>query len=171
MKTRSLIIVYSYHHNNTLKVARKIGEVLDTEVKAPKEIDPESLQNFDLLGFGSGIYGADFHQEIHKLVDGIGKGKNGKCFLFSTVGAPAFAVESGEVRGQLKENHDPIRKKLEARGFEVLGEFTCPGENSNAFLKFFGGINKGRPNIDDLKLAKDFAMKLKSEIETSRISK
>jgi len=37
----------------------------------------------------------------------------------------------------------------------------CPGFNTNSFLKFFGGINKGRPNASDLKRAEEFAKKLK----------
>jgi hypothetical protein len=40
----------------------------------------------------------------------------------------------------------------------------CPGFNTNSFLKFFGGINKGRPNANDLKRAEEFAMNLKKNI-------
>jgi flavodoxin len=35
------------------------------------------------------------------------------------------------------------------------------GFNTNSFLKLFGGINKGRPNAEDLKRAEEFAQKLK----------
>ena len=35
------------------------------------------------------------------------------------------------------------------------------GFNTNKFLKYFDGINKGRPNREDLKHAEEFASKLK----------
>ena len=164
---RTLIIVHSYHHGNTLKVARTIAKVLDAEVKFPNDVDPHDLLDYDLIGLGSGIYSADFHKEMHSLVERIQDTRNGRCFLFSTVGAPAFAVQSGDVNGQLKKNHDPIRSKLESKGFDVSGEFTCPGHNTNSFLKLFGGINKGHPNTDDLKAAEVFARKLKIMMGTS----
>jgi flavodoxin len=42
-----------------------------------------------------------------------------------------------------------------------VDEFICPGFNTNVFLKYFGGINKGRPNAEDFKRAENFAEKLK----------
>jgi hypothetical protein len=32
---------------------------------------------------------------------------------------------------------------------------------TNSFLKLFGGLNKGRPNAEDLKHAEEFAQNLK----------
>jgi flavodoxin len=32
MEKKSLLIVYSYHHKNTLKVAKAIAKILDAEV-------------------------------------------------------------------------------------------------------------------------------------------
>jgi flavodoxin len=43
----------------------------------------------------------------------------------------------------------------------AVGEFGCAGFNTNKFLKYFGGINKGRPNSEDLKHAEEFALKLR----------
>jgi flavodoxin len=39
-------------------------------------------------------------------------------------------------------------------------EFSCSGFNTNKFLKRFSGINKGRPNEEDLKSAEIFAENL-----------
>jgi flavodoxin len=44
----------------------------------------------------------------------------------------------------------------------VVDEFNCKGFNTNSFLKLFGGINKGRPNDEDLRKAAEFASKLKA---------
>jgi hypothetical protein len=43
----------------------------------------------------------------------------------------------------------------------IIDEFICAGFNTNSFLKLFGGINKGRPNVEDLRRAEEFALNLK----------
>ena len=52
---KTLIVVYSYHHSNTQKVAEVLAKVLDAEIKTPQQTDLEELQNYDLVGFGSGL--------------------------------------------------------------------------------------------------------------------
>ena len=54
---KNIIILYSYHHNNTEKIAKVFAKVLDAQIKTPEQIDPEKLLEYDLIGFGSGIYG------------------------------------------------------------------------------------------------------------------
>lgn len=50
-----------------------------------------------------------------------------------------------------------MREKLNSKGYVIIDEFSCKGFNTNGFLKFFGGMNKGRPNTEDLKHAEEFA--------------
>ena len=154
-QVRSLVIVFSYHHNNTEKIANAIAAVLGAEIKTPQEIFPEKLREYDLIGFGSGIYSATFGRPVLDLGDRLSYAAGKKAFLFSTYGAPAFAVTSGFV----ENNHRQIREKLQLKGYSVIGEFGCPGWNTNSFLKFFGGLNKGRPNAEDLMNAEAFAQK------------
>jgi hypothetical protein len=45
----------------------------------------------------------------------------------------------------------------------VIGEFGCAGWNTNSFLRFFGGLNKGRPNAEDLRNAEEFARSVKGK--------
>ena len=40
----ALLILFSYHHNNTEKVAKVLAKVLDAQIKTPQEINPEDLQ-------------------------------------------------------------------------------------------------------------------------------
>ena len=42
----------------------------------------------------------------------------------------------------------------------MLGDFISPGFNTNSFLKYFGGLNKNRPNQKDFDNAKEFASKI-----------
>lgn len=150
---KSLVVVFSYHHNNTEKIAKAIAKVFGAEVKTPEQVYPEKLRDYDLIGFGSGIYGATFDPSVLTLADRLSYDAGKKAFLFSTYGAPAFAVHHGFV----ENNHRQVREKLQIKGYTVIGEFGCAGWNTNSFLKYFGGINKGRPNAEDLANAETFA--------------
>ena len=64
---KCLIIVYSYHHGNTDKIARIMAEILNAPIKKPNEVDIKELKEYELIGFGSGIYSEKHHEEIFKL--------------------------------------------------------------------------------------------------------
>ena len=153
---RSLVIVFSYHHNNTEKIAKAIAGVLGADVKTPEQVYPEKLREYDLIGFGSGIYSATFGPAILALADRLSSAAGKKAFLFSTYGAPAFAVTQNFVA----DNHAEMRENLQLKGYTVIGEFGCAGWNTNSFLKYFGGINKGRPDAGDLANAELFAREM-----------
>ena len=161
MTMKSLIVLYSYHHRNTEKIAKTIAKVLDAQIKTPQQIIPEELEEYTLVGFGSGIYSDSHHTSLLDLADKLPQVKNRKAFIFSTCGAPAFAVDGGHVDNYVEKAHLPLRKRLQSKGYNVVDEFICPGWNTNSFIKLFGGINKGRPNAEDLKHAEEFAQKLK----------
>jgi flavodoxin len=150
---KTLIILYSYHHNNTEKVAKVIAKVLDAEIKRPQDIKSEELQEYDAVGFGSGIYSAKHDESLLELVDALPEVNNKKTFLFSTAG---ITGKSKKVK-----DHRKLREKLESKGYLIIDEFQCKGFNTNSFLRFFGKMNKGRPNVKDLKYAEDFAVNLK----------
>lgn len=153
---KSLVIVFSYHHGNTEKIARAIAGVLGAEIKTPEQVYPEKLREYDLIGFGSGIYSATFGPAILTLADRLSSAAGKRAFLFSTYGAPAFAV----TRNFVADNHAEMREKLQLKGYTVLGEFGCAGWNTNSFLRYFGGINKGRPDAGDLRNAESFAREM-----------
>ena len=153
---KSLVIVLSIHHNNTVKVADALARVLDAQIKRPREVEPQELAEYDLVGFGSGIYGEQHHRALFDLVDRLPQATDKKAFVFSTCGIPAFGM-TPEVVAQ---NHARLREKLQSRGFVIVDEFGCLGHNTNSFLKLFGGLNKGRPNAQDLEGAEAFAQKL-----------
>ncbi len=50
---KSLLVLFSYHHNNTEKIAKVMAKVLDAQIKTPQQTNPEELRQFDLVGFGS----------------------------------------------------------------------------------------------------------------------
>jgi flavodoxin len=153
---RSLVVVFSCHHNNTEKIANACAKVLGAEVKTPRQVRPEEIAEYDLVGFGSGIYSATFDPSVLDLADRLPQAGTTKVFLFSTYGAPAFIAN----REFIEKNHRQIREKLKAKGYAVIGEFGCAGWNTNSFLKYFGGLNKGKPDTEDLGNAEAFARDL-----------
>ena len=157
---RSLIVVYSFHHHNTEKIAKVFAQVLDAQIRTPRQIEPEELLEYDLVGFGSGIYSDQHHRSLLDLADRLPEAANRKAFVFSTSGAPAFALEGAHLEEYIEQAHSPLREKLRSKGYLIVGDFMCPGYNTNRFLRAFGGLNKGRPNAQDLKRAEEFAQRL-----------
>jgi len=68
---------------------------------------------------------------------------------------------------KVAKDHSALREKLQSKGYIVVDDFQCKGFNTNSFMKFFGGMNKGRPNAEDLKNAEEFAMNLKQNLQKS----
>jgi len=158
---KSLVIVFSYHHKNTEKIANVFAKVLDAPVKTPQQVNPEEIREYSLVGFGSGIYGAKNHESLLDLAKKLPHADGRKAFIFSTFGAPVGLYKGERLREFIKNNHAALRGKLESRGYTVVDEFSCAGLNTNSFLRFFGGLNKGRPDAKDLRHAEEFAHNLK----------
>ena len=156
---KSLIIVFSYHHKNTHKVAEVMAKVLDAKVKSPQQTVLEELSQYDLVGFGAGIDSGKHYRELLAFADALLQVIDKKVFIFSTSGM------TGEKK--LIKDHLALREKLQAKGYLIVDEFQCKGFNTNSFLKYFGRINKGRPTEEDLKHAEEFAQNLKSKLRLS----
>ena len=147
---KALIIVTSHHHGNTAKVAGALAEIFEVEVMAPQQVPMEELRDYTVIGLGSGIYGEQHHQGLLDFAGNLPPGNGKKTFLFST--------SSGV--GSYDKSHSPLRKILLSKGYAIAGEFSCPGHNTNSFLRWFGGINQGRPNAEDLLRTKEFAERM-----------
>jgi flavodoxin len=152
--SKILIILFSMGNNNTAKIANAIANVLDADVKSLQQIDTNDIEKYDLIGFGSGIFDKKHHVSILEFVDRLSFSPDKKVFIFSTSGISRESLSKGD------DPHKPLREKLVSRGFDIIGEFNCVGFNDNSFLKLFGGMNKGRPNKEDLKKAEEFARNL-----------
>lgn len=152
---KCLIILHSYHHGNTRKIAEAIAGKIGAALISPAEIEKTDLGEYDLIGFGSGIDSGKHYKEILDCADRLLPVNDKKCFVFST----------SAVQGEKKvaKDHARLREILQSKGYQVIGEFSCLGYNTNLFLKYFGGMNRGRPNAQDIQNAKNFAAGLASE--------
>ena len=153
---KSLLVLFSYHHKNTEKIAKVFAKALDAQIRTPQQVSPEELQDYSLVGFGSGIYDEKHHELLLELADTLPQVTNKKAFIFST------SAIMGE--DKVAKDHLILREKLQSKGYTIVDEFACKGFNTNSFLKYFGGMNKGRPNAEDLKNAEEFAQNLKQSL-------
>lgn len=145
---KKLIVYESIHHGNTEKIGKAMAEHLNADLIKTNDVNVNTLKDYDLIGFGSGIYNGKLHKNVLDLIDKLPTLSNKKTFVFSTSG-----------QGKAKYNNT-IEQKLKEKGFEVVGSFACKGYDTFGPFKLIGGIAKGRPNENDIQKAKEFAEKL-----------
>jgi len=149
---KTLIVCQSESHGNT----RKIGEVFSKHFKAallePDQVNLTELGQYDLIGFGSGIKYSNFYKKLRKFIDRIPEQDFHNSFLFAT---------SGFKKVPFKKLEKVILKK----GFKNIGTFSCQAFDTwFPFKILFGGLNKNRPNENDLAEAKKFCDHIQSKI-------
>jgi flavodoxin len=150
---KTLIVFVSVEHGNTRKIVDAMAEVLDATIKEPEEIDDiQVLSEYDLIGFGAGIYYGFHHKRLRKFIKDLPIHNSQKAFLVTTNG-----VRSKLYMKMLNININSLKKQLQRKGFDIVGDFSCGGISDWAFFKLIGGISKGRPNLNDLERAKKFA--------------
>jgi len=145
---KTIIVYTSIAHGNTEKIAKAMAEALGADLAKAGETTPETLSNYDVIGFGSGIYNGTHHKNIFELVARLPASPAKKVFVFSTSGY-----------GRTSSNKKLI-KELVGKGFKVIGSFACKGFDTYGVNKLYGGAAKGRPNDNDLQEARVFAKNL-----------
>ncbi|WP_030247007.1 flavodoxin family protein [Streptomyces sp. NRRL S-350] len=145
---KAVMVCASVSHGNTRRIAEVMGRVLAAEVVEPERIDPAELADYDLVGFGSGIFTGRFHPRLRDFVRSVPAGRGGRAFVFATSGLP---------ERRLRPFTRPLVRQLEGKGFEVTGTFSCRGFDTWLPFKLVGGINRTRPDGGDLAAARAFA--------------
>ncbi|MDD1692346.1 MAG: flavodoxin family protein [Methanoregula sp.] len=148
---KTLIVYTSVHHQNTENVAKVMAEALEADLVPTMEAQPGMLAAYDLVGFGSGIYFGKHHKTLLRFVETLPPVTQKRAFVFST-------------SGDGKIHHAALKEKLANRGFAIVDEFCCRGWDTVGPLKLIGGINKGRPDENDLAGAQAFAQGLKNKM-------
>jgi flavodoxin len=149
---KALVIYESQHHGNTAKIAEAISEVLGAKLVRVAAA-PSSLEGYDLVGFGSGIFYGGHHRRLLDFVERLDGGQLRAAFIFSTSG-------SGKTDG-----HRALKRLLGRKGFDLVGDFACPGYDRFGLLRLIGGVYKGRPGDKDIADARKFAEGLKRRLE------
>lgn len=149
---KSLIVYCSEYKSNTEKIARIFAEKTDCElinIRNVKDVSDIYIENYNLIGFGSGVYRESISPKLVKLVDKLNlTGKN--VFVFSTSGAG------------MKYYNNNLIKLLDKKAAIYRGSFACKGSfNAREFtdkkiFEFMGKLSEGHPNDRDLKKAEKF---------------
>ncbi len=135
---KSMIIVYSYHHNNTQKVAEVFAKVVDAQIKTPQQINPEELQDYDLVGFGSGIDSGKNYKELLDFADRLHQVTNKKAFVFSTTGMPIGISGQQQLEDYTSKCHKTLKETLQSKGYRIANDFGAVAElqwGLNPFLR------------------------------------
>ncbi len=152
---KATIVCTSVSNGNTRRVADRLAAALAGEVVEPEDVDPDELVGGDLVGFGSGIYFMDTHRRLRELIADLPPVDGLPAFVFATSGSPRLPIW---------DFLRPTVRSLEAKGFDVVDTFSCLGLDTVGPLRLIGGINKGRPNEQDLEAAERFARRLRERV-------
>ncbi len=154
---KALIIYCSDYKKNTEKIARIFAEKIGCDLINIRDTSSISIENYNLIGFGSGVYKESLSPKVFRLVDKLNlKGKN--VFVFSTSGAG------------MKSYNNRLIKILKANGAINIGSFACKGSfiasdfTDKKIFDIVGRLSQGHPNDKDLKEAERFIMKLEASL-------
>ena len=140
---KTILIYASKHHGNTYKLAKAISDKYEIAmIDATKETIVD-LQEYEVIGFASGIDFGTFYEEIEKFAKNNLPIKKKVFFLYTC------AMERKEFTNSMKK----IVLEKEAA---ILGEYGCKGYNTYGPWKLIGGMNKKHPTIDEINEAIKF---------------
>lgn len=144
---KTLIVYHSFHHGNTAKIAKVLADELNAKMVKTEDKETNNWDEYELIGFGSGIYKGKHHKSILHAVEKLPTVKGKKAFVFSTSGV-------------LRNYNKSLKEMLTTKGFQIVGDFVCKALDTYGPLKLIGGLNKGRPNEEDYQKAREFAQGL-----------
>ena len=148
---KTVVIYASKHHGNTKKVCDRLASDCSvTLLEASQISDGFAWDDYDLIGFASGIAFKKFYEPVNNAAQLIPAGK--KVFFIYTCAAND------------QDFAEHIRSIVESRGSECVGTYGCKGYNTFGPLKLVGGMNKKNPTEDELKDAVEFYRSLESNV-------
>lgn len=142
---KTVIIYYSKHHENTKKLIDAIKQSSSDEITLidVTKTSSANLENYDLIGFASGIYYSKFQKKVLEFAgENMPGGKD--VFLMYTYG-----VEKPEYT-------KAIREQLKKSKANIIGEYGCLGFNTFGPFKLIGGIAKNHPDNTEINDAVSF---------------
>ena len=143
---KTVICCYSRHHGNTRKVAEAMALEGGVDLIDVTTRQMVRLEEYDCVGFASGIYGFEFHRAVTAFAR-----------QYLPEGKPVFFVCTyGGLRGAGAKE---LEKLARERGCPVLGTFGCKGYDTFGPFRLVGGIAKGHPDTVDLNGAQEFLRK------------
>lgn len=147
MMKKTVVVYASKHHGNTYKLAKAISdkyEIAMIDAMKEKYVD---LQEYDIVGFASGIDFGKFYVEIEDFAKENLPTQKQVFFLYTC------AMDRVGFTDSIKE----IALEKEAI---ILGEYGCRGYNTYGPWKLIGGMNKNHPTEAEIQEGVNFYEKL-----------
>jgi flavodoxin len=150
---KSLVIYYSTYKNHTEQVAELFAEKMKADILNLKKTKDINIDNYDLIGFGSGVYMESMTPKIFACVEQLNL-KSKDAFVFSTSGAG------------MRYYNNKLIKLLEAKGASCKGSFACKGSfvgkdfSDKKIFDFMSRFAIGHPNDKDFRKADEFIKKV-----------
>ena len=148
-----LLVIKSTHQQNTLKIAEAMAEVAPLTVVELEYTRKYNFKEYDIVGFGSGIYYGKHDKELIKFVETLCD-KPAYSFVISTSGTNNY-----------QKYNKSLVTLLESKHKIVLGNFGCKGLDKFFIFKLFGGLNKGHPDEADFDAAQQFIIEVMEKYE------
>ena len=143
MDKKAVIVYASTHHGNTYRLVKAISDKHNIEMIDATKQSVVDLQNYDVIGFASGIDFGKFYQSVENFARENLPMKKQIFFLYTC------AMERKGFTNSMRE----IASQKEA---VVLGEYGCKGYNTYGPWKVIGGMNKKHPTEDEIVSAVEF---------------
>ena len=140
------LIIYGSRTNNTRRVAEAMANPLKAECIAIEQLKDHQLRGRPLIGLGSGVYWLRLDRRIIELADRLPA--ECRVFVFSTSGWRGRALAAFY--------QTELVNRLKRQGLDLIGVWHCPGQDGNPLFKWLR-ISHGRPNMGDLRSAREFA--------------
>ena len=140
---KTVIVYASKHHGNTYKLVKAISDNYEiTMIDATKETSVD-LQEYDIIGFASGIDFGKFYVEIENFARENLPSQKKVFFLYTC------AMERDGFT-------DSIKEIVLEKDAVVLGEYGCKGYNTYGPWKLIGGMNKNHPTENEMQECVNF---------------
>lgn len=150
---KSLILYYSNYNNNTKKIADVFARKINADLIDLKKTKDIKIDNYDLIGFGSGVYRESISPQLFNFVEKLNL-KDKKVFVFSTSGVG------------LKFYNNKLINLVVSKGAICKGSFACKGNfvskdfSNNKIFEVVSKFSVGHPNDNDIDKAEKFIEKL-----------
>ena len=151
---KTAICYYSRHHGNTRSVLEAMaqeGETALIDVTARQSV---RLEEYDCVGFASGIYGFEMHKAVVEYARQYLPQRKPVFFVYTYGGAKGTGAKA-------------LAELAREKDCPVLGEFSCKGYDTFGPFKLVGGIAKGHPDGRDLENARQFYRNIQSQVTCS----
>ena len=147
MMKKTVIVYASKHHGNTFKLIKAISDKYEIAIIDAMKETHVDLQEYDIVGFASGIDFGKFYWEIENFARENLPFQKEVFFLYTCAMDREGFTDS--IKGIALEK-DAV----------ILGVYGCRGYNTYGPWKLIGGMNKSHPTKNEIQECVNFYEKL-----------